>query len=73
MYPKANRKAKGSVFTDLFGTPKYPFELYKTLHPEDTGATVDSIKIITIGNLLTNGIYNDLGFEVFATTINCKL
>lgn len=36
--PKINtkRNVKDSVFTNLFGTPKYLFKMYQALHPEDT-------------------------------------
>lgn len=37
-------------------------QLYRTLHPEDTTATEDELTDITIKNVLTDGIYNDLGF-----------
>ena len=32
---KIKRTAKDSVFTNLFSTPKYVFELYQAIHPED--------------------------------------
>jgi hypothetical protein len=55
---------KDSVFTNLFQDKKYLIQLYHTLHPEDTEATEDSLKDITIHNILTDDIYNDLGFLV---------
>lgn len=39
-------------------------QLYKTLHPEDTEVTQDALTDITIHNILTDAIYNDLGFVV---------
>ncbi len=36
-------------------------KLYKTLHPEDTDATEDTLDIVTIDNVLTDNLYNDLG------------
>ena len=39
-------------------------KLYQTLHPEDTEATEDSLTDITIENVLTDNLYNDLGFIV---------
>lgn len=39
-------------------------QLYRALHPEDTKTTEDALMDITIRNVLTNGIYNDLGFRV---------
>ena len=37
-------------------------QLYRALHPEDKTATVNELTDITIKNVLTDGIYNDLGF-----------
>ena len=53
---------KDSIFTSLFSHPEYLLQLYQTLHPEDTEATEDSLTEITIKNVITNGIHNDLGF-----------
>ena len=61
---KAKRTAKNSVFLDLFQDKKNLLELYKTLHPEDTGATEDTLDIVTIDNVLTDNLYNDLGVMV---------
>ena len=55
---------KDSVFTDLFQDKKYLLQLYKALHPEDTDVTEDDLNDITIKNVLTDNIYNDLGFTV---------
>lgn len=60
----AKRKAKDSVFLDLFKDKSYLLKLYKTLHPEDTTATEDSLTDVTITNILTDNLYNDLGFIV---------
>ena len=60
----AKRTAKNSVFLDLFQNKSYLLKLYKTLHPEDTTATEDSLTDITIENVLTDNLYNDLGFIV---------
>ncbi len=38
--------------------------LYQTLHPEDTDATEDTLDIVTIDNVLTDNLYNDLGIMV---------
>ncbi|MCM1500834.1 MAG: hypothetical protein NC124_20440, partial [Clostridium sp.] len=59
---KAKRTAKNSVFLDLFKDKKYLLALYKTLHPEDTKATENSLTDVTIENVLTDNLYNDLGF-----------
>ena len=58
------RTIKDSVFTDLFQDKKYLLQLYKALHPEDTDVTEDDLNDITIKNVLTDNIYNDLGFRV---------
>lgn len=55
-----------TVFTRLFGAKnkRYLFELYQTLHPEDTTTSINDLELLTIENALTNDIYNDLGFLV---------
>ncbi|MBD5472837.1 MAG: hypothetical protein HDR20_08055 [Lachnospiraceae bacterium] len=58
------RTVKDSVFTDLFQDKKYLLQLYKALHPEDNDVTEDKLTDITIKNVLTDNIYNDLGFVV---------
>ena len=58
----AKRTAKDSVFVDLFQNKSYLLKLYQTLHPEDTVATEDSITHVTITNVLTDNLYNDMGF-----------
>lgn len=58
----AKRTVKNSVFLDLFQNKSYLLKLYKTLHPEDTTATEDSLTDVTITNVLTDNLYNDLGF-----------
>ena len=60
----AKRTSKNSVFLDLFQNKCYLLKLYKTLHPEDTTATEDSLTDVTIENVLTDNLYNDLGFIV---------
>ena len=60
----AKRTAKNSVFLDLFQNKSYLLKLYRTLHPEDTTATEDSLTDVTIENVLTDNLYNDLGFIV---------
>lgn len=59
--PKKNMR--DSVFVNIFGDKKYLAELYLSLHPEDT-ISEDDLEIITIENVLTNDMYNDLGFLV---------
>ena len=59
---KAKRTAKNSVFVDLFQNKYYLLKLYKALHPEDVMATENSLTDVTIENVLTDNLYNDLGF-----------
>lgn len=61
---KAKYTIKDSVFTNLFGDKKYLIQLYRALHPEDTETTENELTDITIENVLTDGVYNDLGFKV---------
>lgn len=61
---QAKYTAKDSVFRDLFEQPEYLLQLYQTLHAEDTETTVDDLEIVTLEQVLANGIYNDLGFVV---------
>ncbi len=49
----AKRTAKNSVFLDLFQDKKNLLKLYKTLHPEDTDATEDTLDIVTIDNVFS--------------------
>ena len=58
---KAKRTAKNSVFLDLFQDKKNLLKLYKALHPEDTDVTENTLDIVTIDNVLTDNLYNDLG------------
>lgn len=58
------RTIKDSVFTNLFQDKKYLIQLYKALHPEDKDVTEDKLTDVTIENVLTDNIYNDLGFIV---------
>jgi hypothetical protein len=65
--PKASHvkhTIKDSVFTNLFQDKKYLIQLYKALHPEDTDVREEELTNITIKNILTDNIYNDLGFLV---------
>lgn len=60
---KANRKAKDSVFVDLFHQKKYCLQLFKTLHPEMEVTSAD-IKTITLKHIVVDRQYNDLGILV---------
>ena len=59
---EAKYTVKDSVFTDLFSEPQYLCQLYQSLHPEDINVTESDLKTITLENIFTDGIYNDLGF-----------
>ena len=58
----AKRNMKDSVFTDIFKKPENLLKLYKALHPDDNSIEIDDLSIVTISNILTTGLYNDLGF-----------
>lgn len=60
----AKRTAKNSVFLDLFQNKDYLLQLYKAIHPEDKNVTKESLTNITIENVLTDNLYNDLSFIV---------
>ena len=60
----ANRKAKDSVFSDLFSDMKYLLQLYQALHPDDTTATEADLQLITLKSVVAEHIHNDLGFRV---------
>lgn len=63
-HTKIKRNVKDSVFSALFREPKYLRELCKVLKPDVTEAELDSIKDVTIQNVLTNGMYNDLALVI---------
>lgn len=63
------RNIKDSVFSALFRDPKYLRELCKVLKPDVTEAELDSIRDVTIENILINGLYNDLAFTVGSITL----
>ena len=58
------RQIKAVVFTDFFGQPKNAILLYRFLHPEDVLATEKDVQIITLENVLTDNLQNDLGILV---------
>ena len=63
MQRKANRKAKDSIFVDLFHRKKYCLQLFKALHPE-MDVTAADIKTITLKHIVVDRQYNDLGILV---------
>ena len=60
----AVRNVRDSVFTKLFSSRKNVLELYREINPEDTTVRLKDIKVVTIRNIIANGVYNDLGFTV---------
>lgn len=64
MATAAKRNSKDTVFRDFFSRKEHLLALYKVLHPEDTQVTEDMLGNITIENVLTDRMYNDLGFTV---------
>lgn len=60
----ARRSTKDTVFTDLFRDPRYLLQLYRCLHPEDTETKEADLAEVTRKGILTNSMYNDLGFLV---------
>ena len=61
---KVKRNTKDSVFVDLFQDKKNLLKLYQALHPEDKEITEDELDIVTLDNVLTENLYNDLGLTV---------
>ncbi len=62
--PPMKRQIKATVFTDFFGQPKNAILLYRFLHPEDASSTEKDVQIITLENVLTDNLQNDLGILV---------
>ncbi len=58
---RINRQAKNDVFQDLFSKKKYLHLLYKDIHPEDKDITEADLTLITIENIFTIKVFNDLG------------
>ena len=59
---EAKRTIKDSVFTNLFGDSKYLLQFYQAIHPEDKDVKEEELRTITLETILTDDIYNDLGF-----------
>lgn len=62
--PDMKRTIKDSLFSFIFKEPEYIRKLYLSLHPEDTDVREEDFKLLTLDNILTTGIYNDLGVLV---------
>ena len=67
--PEMKRNVKDSVFTFLFRQPEYARELYLSLHPENQSVKEEDFQIVTLENILTTGLYNDLGVLVGGTLL----
>ena len=62
-YAIPKRNIKDSLFCNYFSYPKHVLALSHDLYP-DTIITLKDIEILTIHRVLTNGTYNDLGFQI---------
>ena len=63
------RTVKDSVFTALFSEPKYLKQLCMVLKPDVTESELESIRLITIQNVIVNDQYNDLAFTIGDDTL----
>ena len=45
---EAKRRAKDSLFTDLFSDPEYLFQLYQPLHSEDSKIRLSDIEKVDL-------------------------
>ena len=61
---RVKKKIRDSVFTKLFRNKNNLVNLYGALKPEDKKVNADDIEIMTIELVLTDGMYNDLGFSI---------
>ena len=61
---RVNKKAKDSVFINLFTYPEYQMQLYRELFPDDTTITLADLTLFKVDHILTNHPYNDLGLLV---------
>ena len=52
---------KDSVFSEIFTVPAYQVELLQALYPEQEDITVADIRDVTIKNVVSTDVYNDLG------------
>ena len=65
MSPKnMNLKIRDSLFIDLFSDKNRLIQLYKSLVDDERKISTEDIEIITLENIITTGVYNDLGFRV---------
>ncbi|WP_304684199.1 Rpn family recombination-promoting nuclease/putative transposase [Ileibacterium valens] len=61
---RAKRNIKDTVFSDLFKNKGNLKRLYLDLYPENPDIREESIELLTLTNILANGLRNDLGFLV---------
>lgn len=61
---RPKRTAKDTVFTSLFRDKENLLQLYQALHPEDRKTKQEDLTIVTSENIMSGGIYNDLGFQL---------
>ncbi|MBR0168667.1 MAG: hypothetical protein IJQ08_08335 [Synergistaceae bacterium] len=61
---RVNKKAKDSVFINLFTYPEYQMWLYEELFPEDKTITPAELVLFKVDHILINHPYNDLGLLV---------
>ena len=61
---RPKRTAKDTVFTSLFRDKENLLQLYQALHPEDRKTKQEDLTIVTLENIMSGGIYNDLGFQL---------
>ena len=59
-----NRKAKDSVFIDVFAQPENQLKMLHVFHPDMTDVAAEDIRTITLKQVITNHQYNDLAFVV---------
>ena len=58
------RNLQDSLFRDIFKDPENQLRAYRSLHPDDTTATVSDLRTVTLESVIVDDIYNDLGFLV---------
>ena len=55
------RSVKDTVFTEIFATPAYQVQALKALYPNEADITEADIHDVTIRNVISTDVYNDLG------------
>ncbi|MBR1814934.1 MAG: hypothetical protein IJ773_14155 [Lachnospiraceae bacterium] len=59
--PVLKRTVKDSVFSEIFTIPAYQVELLQALYPDAENITEQDIQNVTIRNIVSVDVYNDLG------------